>query len=163
MMILITGGVKSGKSRFALKLAKGFKKKAFIATGVPFDEEMKRRIEKHKAERGRGFGEYEEPVNLGTLLRKISSKYDVIRIDCMTTWLGNLFHYKVDLEEKVSEFIESLSGKEIIITNEVGFGIIPSDKTTREYAEELGKLNSRLASLADEVYLMVCGIEVKIK
>ncbi|HOJ94719.1 MAG TPA: bifunctional adenosylcobinamide kinase/adenosylcobinamide-phosphate guanylyltransferase, partial [Fervidobacterium nodosum] len=95
-MILVTGGVKSGKSSFALKLSEKYNKKAFLATGVPFDEEMKKRIEKHKAERGNDFDTYEEPINVPDTLNSIADKYDVIVFECVTTYLGNLYYYAVN-------------------------------------------------------------------
>ncbi len=166
-MILLTGGVKCGKSSKALEFALRYKKRAFLATGVPFDEEMVRRIERHKEERKDLFDTYEEPVKIYEVIEKIKNNYDVIVIDCMTTWLGNLFyHFENDLEriqQEIEKFLNSLSGKEIIITNEVGLGVIPADRVSRKYVDTLGILNSKLALLSDEVYLMISGIGVKIK
>ncbi len=166
-MILLTGGVKSGKSAKALELALKYKKRAFIATGVAFDEEMTERIEKHKKQREGLFDTFEEPVQIDKVISKIKDQYDVIVVDCITTWLGNLFHYFAEDEKKIEQTIESfltsLTGKEILITNEVGWGVIPVEKLTRKYVDTIGKLNAKLASMADEVYLTVCGIGVKIK
>ena len=162
-MILITGGVKAGKSRFALKLARSYRRRAFIATGVPFDEEMKRRIERHKKERGDDFTTFEEPVKIWEVIREIKSSYDVIVVECLTTWLGNLYHYGIDVGNAISRLIDSLSGKEIIVTNEVGLGVVPADKATRNYVETLAALNARLAAMADEVYFVISGLELKIK
>ncbi len=162
-MILITGGIKSGKSSYALSLAREFNKKAFVATGETFDEEMRLRIAKHKLERGDEFDTFEEPVRIYDVIQEIKDKYDVILVDCMTTWLGNVFHYGLDPDEEVEKLLASISGKEIIVTNEVGFGLIPADKTARLYTEKLGLLNLRLARKAQEVYLVVSGIPVRIK
>ncbi|MEN3041710.1 MAG: bifunctional adenosylcobinamide kinase/adenosylcobinamide-phosphate guanylyltransferase [Fervidobacterium sp.] len=130
-MILITGGVKSGKSSFAIKLAKNYQKRAFLATGVPFDDEMKIKIERHKIERGNDFDTFEEPLEVAKLLLDISHKYDVVVFDCITTYLGNLYHYNVDLESYIEKLINTLSklkNQVIIITNEIGWGIIPENK-----------------------------------
>jgi adenosylcobinamide kinase/adenosylcobinamide-phosphate guanylyltransferase len=162
-MILITGGIKSGKSSYALSLARKFNNKAFVATGEPFDEEMRLRIAKHKLERGDEFDTFEEPVRIYDVIQEIKDKYDVILIDCMTTWLGNIFHYSLDPDQETEKLLASISGKEIIVTNEVGFGLIPADKTARLYTEKLGLLNLRLARKAQEVYLVVSGIPVRIK
>ncbi len=165
-MILITGGVKSGKSSFALELAKKYQRKAFLATGVPFDDEMKIRIEKHKKERGNEFDTYEEPLEVARTLMEISNKYDVIVFDCLTTYLGNLYYYNVDVESYIDNLIGTISKFQtqlILITNEVGLGIIPENKLARLYMETLGKTNTRLAKIAQEVYLMVSGIGVRIK
>ncbi len=166
MMILVTGGVKSGKSSFALKIAEKYNKKAFLATGVPFDEEMRKRIEKHKIERGNDFDTYEEPINVSDVLNDISDKYDVIIFECITTYLGNLYYHGVDIESYLNKLFEAFRNVKrelIIVTNEVGWGVIPENKLARKYVETLGKLNSKIASVSDEVYLVVSGIGVRIK
>lgn len=165
MITLITGGVKSGKSSFALKLSENFKKKAFIATGVAFDEEMKKRIEKHKQERV-GFDTFEEPVEIYKVIESLNQKYEVAILDCLTTYLGNIFYYEKDIENYTKKLIDSLKRVNynlIIVTNEVGWGIIPENKLSRKYVDSLGLLNKKVASLSDNVYLMVSGIGVKIK
>ncbi|WP_448377981.1 bifunctional adenosylcobinamide kinase/adenosylcobinamide-phosphate guanylyltransferase [Fervidobacterium sp.] len=165
-MILITGGMKSGKSTFALNMALKYTKRAFLATGVPFDEEMRLRIEKHKAERKELFDTFEEPVNVTEVLKNIDDKYDVILFECLTTYLGNLYYYQLDVQERIDRLVDVLANIKcdvIIVTNEVGWGIIPENPTARQYAEMLGKTNTRLAKLAKEVYLVVSGIGVRIK
>ncbi len=165
-MIFVTGGVKSGKSSFALKLSEKYNKKAFLATGVPFDEEMKKRIEKHKAERGNDFDTYEEPINVPDTLNSIADKYDVIVFECVTTYLGNLYYYGVDIDNYLDKLLESFKNMKcelIVVTNEVGWGVIPENELARKYVETLGKLNSRIANVSDQVYLVVSGIGVRIK
>ncbi|ABS61213.1 bifunctional adenosylcobinamide kinase/adenosylcobinamide-phosphate guanylyltransferase [Fervidobacterium nodosum] len=165
-MILVTGGVKSGKSSFALKLSEEYNKKAFLATGVPFDEEMKKRIEKHKAERGNDFDTYEEPINVPDTLNSIADKYDVIVFECVTTYLGNLYYYAVNIDNYLDKLLESFKNVKcelIIVTNEVGWGVIPENELARKYVETLGKLNSKIANISDQVYLVVSGIGVRIK
>ena len=166
--ILITGGIKSGKSRFALKLARemGNGEKIFIATARPIDEEMEKKIEKHKEERGSDFRTMEAPIHLGGALGGV--KHSDVVIDCLTLWLSNLF-FEVKEEEKsreIESFIEELNkydGNAIIVTNEVGWGIIPADETSRKYQSELGSLNQAVAKICDEVYVLISGIEIKIK
>uniref|UniRef100_A0A7V4FG87 Adenosylcobinamide kinase n=1 Tax=Fervidobacterium pennivorans TaxID=93466 RepID=A0A7V4FG87_FERPE len=165
-MILITGGMKSGKSTFALNMALKYTKRAFLATGVPFDEEMRLRIEKHKAERKELFDTFEEPVNVAEVLKNIDNNYDVILFECLTTYLGNLYYYQLDVQERIDRLVDVLSNMSsdvIVVTNEVGWGIIPENPIARQYAEILGKTNTRLAKLAKEVYLVVSGIGVRIK
>lgn len=162
-MILITGGIKSGKSSQALKLAMKYEKRAFIATAEPIDDEMRKRIEKHKLKRGNLFDTYEEPVYVPKVLKDISPKYDTIVLECITTYLGNLFHYDFDIELLIGELLNTISGKEIIVTNEVGLGVIPTNELSRRYVDTLGELNARLASMADEVYFMVSGLKMRIK
>ncbi len=158
--------MKSGKSTFALNLALKYTKRAFLATGVPFDDEMRLRIEKHKAERKELFDTFEEPVNVTEVLKNIDDKYDVILFECLTTYLGNLYYYQLDVQERIDRLVDVLTNikcEVIIVTNEVGWGIIPENPTARQYAEMLGKTNTRLAKLAKEVYLVVSGIGVRIK
>ncbi len=161
-MILITGGERSGKSNFAVKLAISKTKRAFIATAEPFDDEMRARIEKHKKDREGLFDTFEEPVHLSTIL-PMTKDYDVCVIDCMTTWVGNLMYHDLNLKEEMEGFLANLNGNEIIVSNEVGMGIIPVEKMTRMYIEILGKLNQEIAEVADEVFFMVAGIPLKIK
>ncbi|MCS7233055.1 MAG: bifunctional adenosylcobinamide kinase/adenosylcobinamide-phosphate guanylyltransferase [Synergistetes bacterium] len=168
MIVLITGGIRSGKSSFAIKyaLSKNYKKLAFLATGVPFDEEMKHRIEKHKMERSNLFETFEEPIYVPELLKQISPKYELIIVDCMTTYLANLYHYQLDVESFLNSFFETIKqtvSNLIIVTNEVGLSIIPENKLARNYMEKLADINKRIAHIANEVYFMISGIEVKIK
>ncbi len=161
-MILITGGIKSGKSTLALELARKSKSpRAFIATCEAFDYEMKERIKHHQKERGGGFILFEEPTDIFKPLRK--TKANTVVIDCVTTWVSNLIYYKKDLNKFFKDFLEALKGNEIIVTNEVGCGIIPDNKLSREYLNRIGEINKLLAQRADEVYLMVSGIKVRIK
>lgn len=162
-MILITGGEKSGKSTYALRLAlERGSRRAFVATAEALDDEMRARIKHHKEERGDLFETIEEPVEVPSTLRRLSS-YDVVLIDCMTTWLGNLMYYKRDLSAMKDELLTSVSGNEIIVTNEVGMGIIPLEASTRAYVEDLGRLNAALAQRAERVIFMVAGLPLVLK
>ena len=161
-MILITGGVKSGKSSLALELARKIKgPRVFVATSEAFDGEMKARIKRHKMERGSGFALCEEPIDIFKPLR--TEKANVVVIDCITVWVSNLIYYKKDLKEYFRKFMNSLNGNEIIVTNEVGLGVIPDNAMSREYVDRLGEINNIISKKAAEVYLMVSGIKVKIK
>ena len=161
-MILITGGIKSGKSSLALELARTSKgPRAFIATCVAFDGEMKKRIKRHQKERGTGFVLYEEPTDIFKPLRR--SKAKVIVIDCVTIWVSNLIYYKKNVSKYFKSFLAALKGNEIIVTNEVGWGIIPDNGLSREYLNRISEINKLLAQRADKVYLMVSGIKVRIK
>lgn len=162
-MILITGGERSGKSTYAMRIAlERGTRRAFVATAEPFDDEMRARIKHHREERGSLFETIEEPVEIPTVLRRCAS-YDVVLIDCMTTWLGNLMHYQRDIVTMKDELLASVSGNEVFVTNEVGMGIIPMDASTRLYVEELGRLNTALAQRADQVIFMVAGLPLVLK
>lgn len=196
--ILITGGIKSGKSRFALKLAREMeeavpqppsltistpdpavpqppsllittqnpKEKIFIATARPIDREMQDKIEKHKRERENDFKTIEEAIHLGDVLREINQS--TVIIDCLTLWLSNLF-FELRESEKSQEMgslntaLKEFKGNLIIVTNEVGWGIIPQDEISRMYQSELGILNQKLAQICGEVYVLISGIPLKIK
>ena len=175
-IILITGGARSGKSSFSLSLGKDiFNEKIFIATAVLIDEEMKDRIKKHKEGREKEFTTIEEPYKLQETIRTLDYSKDLfIILDCITVWLGNLYHKynsnEQTIEKEVSAFISILkeykvhgNGSLIIITNELGSGIIPENRMARDFRDKAGRLNQALAKIADKVYLCVSGIPVKIK
>jgi len=162
-MILITGGEKSGKSTYAMHTAlERGTRRVFVATAEPFDDEMRARIKRHREERGSLFETIEEPVDVPTVLRRCAS-YDVVLVDCMPTWLGNLMHYQRDLTAMKDELLASVSGNEVFVTNEVGMGIIPMDASTRLYVEELGRLNAALAQRAERVVFMIAGLPLVLK
>lgn len=167
--IFVTGGSRSGKSRYALKIAKRYNKRGFIATAIPFDDEMRERIKKHQDERENKFITIEEPYSLAHAINNLETKSDVIVIDCITVWLGNLFfkfgENRMEFDE-VDLFYKKLKDTKcdiIIVTNEVGMGIIPENKLARYYRDLAGFVNQRLATISDEVIFMVSGIPTKIK
>ena len=168
-IIFVTGGSRSGKSRHALAKAMSYKKRGFIATAIPFDEEMQNRIEKHQEERANNFITIEEPQNLYKAIVKLETKVEVIVIDCISVWLGNLLYkHGEDKTEfyELNNFYEILPNAKcdiIIVTNEVGMGIIPENKLARHYRDLAGFVNQRLASIADEAILMVSGMSINIK
>lgn len=170
-IVLITGGARSGKSSFALEEAlKHSGRRVFIATALALDDEMKDRIRKHQTERGKGFATIEEPFDLTSRLGSLDEDVEVVVVDCMTVWLGNLFHKWGDNEEgvkrEVERFCEVLPPTDIqliLVTNEVGFGIVPENKLARHYRDMLGFLNRKIAERADEVYCCICGIPLCIK
>jgi adenosylcobinamide kinase/adenosylcobinamide-phosphate guanylyltransferase len=168
-VILVTGGGRSGKSRHALELAKPYKHKAFIATAEAFDEEMRLRIAKHKKERSPELFTVEEPVDLARAIRELPESTEVAVIDCLTIWLCNLM-YKIEGEhenyEPMETFLQLLHDPPcdvIMVTNEVGMGIIPMDKMTRRYRDLAGTLNQRIAAIANQVILMVSGLPLILK
>lgn len=167
--ILLTGGSRSGKSRHAIQLSKKYNKKIFLATAEPLDEEMQERIKKHQEERGEGWITLEEPLDLSTVLKKEQGHFEVLVLDCITLWLNNLIMSGADREQilaKLHLFIEECKnskGTVIVITNELGSGIIPMDPSTRAFRDVAGEANQILAAEFDEVINMVSGIPVIIK
>jgi adenosylcobinamide kinase/adenosylcobinamide-phosphate guanylyltransferase len=163
---MITGAVASGKSRFALEMALGYGGlKTFIATAIPVDDEMRYKIERHRSERGMAFQTVEVPVDLSDAIQEAQVKSSVIVVDCVTVWLNNVFyHYREQdekCEEQIQRLIEVLSAAAahiILVTNEVGWGVMPENALARHYADALGRLNQRIASVSDEVVMVTAGI-----
>jgi len=174
-MTLILGGARSGKSRFAQELAaKGGKRVLFVATGEPLDEEMSARIEVHKQSRPRNWRTLEAPTDVARALRKGMGDAEVVIVDCITLLVSNLMgEDSVDaelLEKKVTAELEALikfakgtKAHLIIVSNEVGLGLVPTSPSGRVYRDVLGTANQMLARHADEVYFMVAGIAILLK
>lgn len=169
MLVFVIGGIKSGKTKFALKKAEGLNnsKLYYIATARAIDEEMKVRIERHKIERGEKWITIEEPIDIDAVLQTIP-KGSVIIIDCLTTWLTNLLIENYDVEEKTNKLIDILLKIKtnldlFLISNEVGLGIIPDNPLGRKFIDLSGNLHQKVAQIADEVYFILCGCEIKVK
>lgn len=168
---VISGGVRCGKSTFALKLAQEKKgKKIFIATAPAIDEEMKQRIIAHRTERGDSFITIEEELHLAEAFQQVPDDAAVVVVDCLTTWVNNLYYHLSDDEELIRTNVESVISilrdvqwRLIVVTNEVGWGIVPESQLARHYRDTLGYLNAAIAHVADTVYLCACGIPIKIK
>jgi len=168
---LITGGARSGKSAFALSLGlQHYSKRAFVATAVPFDREMKERISRHREQRGDQFQTIEEPLELPRVLADLPSGIEVVVVDCLTVWLGNLYHHFQDTEEKVQVqvdvFLDHLDQPVcdlILVTNEVGWGIVPENPLARSFRDMAGYLNRRVAQKAACAYMLCCGIPLSLK
>ncbi|MBM4135636.1 MAG: bifunctional adenosylcobinamide kinase/adenosylcobinamide-phosphate guanylyltransferase [Nitrospira sp.] len=168
-IVFITGGARSGKSLFALAEASKINgKKAYIATAEALDEEMRQRIENHKRHRGDEWITYEEPLKIADVVKEIEGKYSVIVIDCLTLWLSNIMHSNLDISYKIENFVDTLritchASRIYIVSNEVGMGIVPENEMARRFRDMAGFLNQRIAEIADEVYLLVSGISLKVK
>lgn len=167
---MLTGGVKSGKSAKALELAAGYAFKYFIATAEAFDDELAKRIQRHKAERDASFSTLEAPLDLApALLRANAAKAPVIIIDCLTLWVNNLLHHRQITSPNAFEieaFLQALNAVAadiIIVTNETNLGFMPIHKSARLYGDILGCLNQRTANLASRVIFMVSGLPLYLK
>ena len=166
-MILITGGARSGKSSYALSLGETFAKKAYFATAQALDLEMERRIAKHKQERDSSFRTFEVPIELDRAILKYASQFDFVLVDCLTLWLTNLLlQENVSIEERIKKFlhaIETVKSVLVLVSNEVGMGVVPDSKLGRQFQDLQGALNQKAARLADEVIFMVSGFPLFIK
>jgi adenosylcobinamide kinase/adenosylcobinamide-phosphate guanylyltransferase len=170
-IVFVIGGCRSGKSRQALETADGMalNKKVFIATCVPHDQEMKQRIGRHQKERSQDWQTVEAPVDLPQAIIENSRQADVLLVDCLTLWIGNLMMETADDEkivERISSLIKSLASSGcpvVLVSNEVGAGIVPENKLARRFRDLVGAANQAVAGLADRVLWMVAGIPVQIK
>jgi len=166
---LVTGGSRSGKSRYAMELALEWERRVFIATAQVTDGEMEERIERHRRERGDLFVTVEEPLDLAGAIGSLPLDTGVALVDCLTVWLGNLFHHlgDVDLESpQIGAFLEVLEDPPcalILVTNEVGMGLVPPDALSRRFRDVAGLLNQEVARRAHRVVFTVCGIPMVVK
>ena len=167
----VTGGARSGKSSFALQLAAPYVKRVFLATAEPFDGEMQQRIGKHRDERGDHFTTVEEPIALDRALRELPAGTDVVLLDCLTVWTGNLMHYaegrgEGEIDKQVERFLDELHHPPcdiIIVSNEVGMGIVPENAMARRFRDIAGIINQRVASLSTEAWLLCSGLPLRLK
>jgi len=166
-LTLVTGGARSGKSSFALGLADGAcPRRAFIATAEALDVEMRARIERHKKERGPEWETHEIPLELAGWLEGNEDKYDLVVIDCLTLWLTNLMMKDMDVKVEFERLVRALEGAScsvVVVTNEVGMGIVPEVQLGRSFRDHSGRLNQELAEISDEAYMVVAGIPLKLK
>lgn len=166
-LILILGGEKSGKSEFALKEGERFGvRRAFLATAEGFDDELRERIERHRIARGKDWVTIEEPLRVSEVISNIEMDFDVIVLDCLTIWLGNLFHHGLDVNGETFRLLDVISKRKtniVIVSNEVGLGIVPENDMARRFTTALGNLNKEVAKISDKVIFMVSGIPITIK
>lgn len=190
-LILILGGARSGKSAFAERLAaRSGKPVAFIATATAGDDEMRARIVRHRASRPKEWYTLEEPLDLVRAVQQASQLADVLLLDCMTLWLGNILllefgdkikdhagepeHHTAStlFDERAVNVCEALLAAMrtlgpnktlLIVSNEVGLGIVPAYPLGRLYRDTLGYINQRLAQVAERVYMMIAGMAIDLK
>ena len=163
-IVLITGGCRSGKSSFAQKLAEDIHPKRFyLATAEPLDDEMKKRIKHHQQDRDHTWTTIEEPLSIARHLEQDGC----VVVDCLTLWITNLMMQE---EESLEEIFDHLCAKlhnskntVILITNEVGWGIVPMNTMSRAFRDHSGRLSQKIARVADHVGLCVAGIPMWIK
>lgn len=162
-MTFLLGGARSGKSARATELASRWKGSvSFIATGEPGDEEMAERIRLHRAERPSDWETIEEPLELEAALSRIPSEHAVV-VDCLSLWVANLLESGQDDEavstasERAAAVARRRSSPTIVVSNEVGLGVVPPSQLGRRYRDVLGRVNAHWAAVADEALLMVAG------
>lgn len=173
MIYFVTGGARSGKSRFAEQLVARMaapERICFVATGVVTDEEMRARIQRHKMTRDGRWSTIEEPHDVARLIQEQEHTYNVFLIDCLSLLLNNwMFDLNVDEPEfrrKLAELVHALTVVNadcVIVSNEIGLGLVPADALSRRYRDWLGWLNQAVAQVADKVYFVASGIAVDLK
>ncbi|UPK39112.1 bifunctional adenosylcobinamide kinase/adenosylcobinamide-phosphate guanylyltransferase [Bradyrhizobium sp. 186] len=165
-VILITGGARSGKSRRAETRARAFPgRPVYVATAEALDSEMEARIATHRARRGTDWIEREVPLDLVQALLATDGGGARL-VDCLTLWLSNLLHAERDWEREVKELagaLPRLNSPVVLVTNEVGLGIVPDNALARTFRDAAGIMNQTIAAVADEVEFVVAGLPMKLK
>ncbi|MFC1714023.1 bifunctional adenosylcobinamide kinase/adenosylcobinamide-phosphate guanylyltransferase [Candidatus Poribacteria bacterium] len=174
----LLGGARSGKSSYAVDLAKNCQGRVvYLATGISCDEEMERRFEKHKSDRPDSWETIEEPLHVGSVLKNLSESADLALLDCLGFLVTNLIlHYQdqgkddSQVENAVLEHIIDIASTArdaeldvIVVSNEVGMGIVPDTSLGRLFRDILGRANQMIAANADEVLFFVAGLPMKVK
>ena len=168
-LCLVLGGARSGKSRLALTLAGQALPKAFVATAEPGDEEMAARIRKHRQDRDPSWETREIPIDVSGWLKTYGATYKTVVIDCLTLWLSNLMGSGIQTAKILActdELMRSarmVPGTVVLVSNEVGLGLVPGDAMTRQFRDLAGTMNQRVAAAADAVYLSVSGLPMQLK
>ncbi len=168
-LILVLGGAASGKSQAALDLAGHGRPRAFVATGQALDREMKIRIERHQATRSSDWETAEVPVDIAKWFIANGHSYQIIVIDCLTLWLSNLQGRRlrsVAVSEATIDLLHAIRmtrARVVIVSNELGLGLVPATKTVRGFRDVAGRVNQQVAAEADEVYLTISGLPLRLK
>jgi len=168
----IFGGCRSGKSRYALEIARNLPadQRIFIATAVPIDEEMQARIVQHQAERGKEWATVEAPLKLPEAIQTHGQKTEhVVLVDCLTFWINNLLVESAEslaFQMQIPRLVEALEGARcpvLLVSNEVGAGIVPENPLARTFRDAVGSMNQAVAASAASVFWVVAGIPIPIK
>jgi adenosylcobinamide kinase/adenosylcobinamide-phosphate guanylyltransferase len=168
-VILITGGARSGKSRYAEERTRAAgTRRLYLATAEAKDEEMTRRIAEHRERRGSQWITVEEPIELSCQLLRRRGQVDCVLVDCLTLWLSNLLLRQDEnaVTKRLDELIDTLTLLDfdvLIVTNEVGSAVVPDNPLARQFRDLVGLANQRVAEAADEVVLMVAGLPMIVK
>ena len=163
---LILGGARSGKSDRALSLAHQFDQRVFIATAEAHDEEMAERIARHRIERGDDWVTVEAPRDLAGAIRDHAASEAVLLIDCLTLWLSNIMLAEMNMEAETEALMLALGaapGRVVMVSNEVGMGLVPETPLGRRFRDAQGRLNRRVAAMCDRVEFVAAGLPLVLK
>lgn len=165
-LILVIGGAASGKSAYAEQIVNAAgRAKVYVATARIFDDEMREKVADHVTNRGPGWRTIEAPTEIETALQTCAED-DIALLDCATMWLTNVMMDDADLRESTARLLLSLENAPcpvVVVTNEVGHGIVPENKLARSFREAQGRLNQQLAAQADRVILVTAGLPLALK
>jgi adenosylcobinamide kinase/adenosylcobinamide-phosphate guanylyltransferase len=168
-IILVIGGAASGKSEVARQLAGTAAPRAFVATGQALDQEMAARIRRHQQRRSSDWETAEVPLELGAWCARDGHRYRTIVLDCITLWLSNLTGSsvsEVNITKRVEQLLDAMRGtgaRTVIVSNELGLGLVPAEPSTRLFRDVAGRVNQQIAAEADEVHMVFSGIPTRIK
>ena len=164
-VVLLLGGARSGKSRIAQARAEALAGElVYVATGEALDAEMAERIARHRADRGPRWRTVESPIDLPDAIGRENGR--VLLVDCLTLWLSNLLLGERDIAAATDQLLAALdaaSGTVLLVSNEVGLGIVPENALARRFRDEAGRMNQRVAAVADEVLLVAAGLTLRMK
>ncbi|NLS04939.1 bifunctional adenosylcobinamide kinase/adenosylcobinamide-phosphate guanylyltransferase [Rhizobium sp. P32RR-XVIII] len=163
----VLGGARSGKSRFAEQLVTDSRlERHYVATGRAWDEEMRERIAKHRADRGALWTTHEEPLELVACLSAIDGEGRAILVDCLTLWVTNLMMEERDMAAEftaLAGWLPKARARLVLVSNEVGLGIVPENRMARDFRDHAGRLHQMIAAEAAEVYFIAAGLPLKMK
>jgi adenosylcobinamide kinase/adenosylcobinamide-phosphate guanylyltransferase len=167
MSLLVLGGARSGKSRYAQARAEALGgEPVYVATAQALDAEMGERIERHRADRGPAWATVEAPVELAAAIRAGDHAERVLLIDCLTLWTTNLLLADRDIAAATGDLVAAIGEANcpvILVANEVGLGIVPDNALARRFRDEAGRVNQRIAAAVDEVMFIAAGLPLRLK
>lgn len=168
-LIFVLGGASSGKSEVALKMAGPRGPRAFVATGQGLDDEMAARIARHQASRSSDWETVEEPIEAAVWLKRQGSQYRTILFDCVTLWLSNLVGAgltNTSIQARTTALLQAMrdtAARVVIVSNELGLGLVPAEPSVRAFRDLAGRVNQQIAAEADEAYLVMSGLSIRLK
>jgi len=165
-LTLVLGGARSGKSRYAEQLVMASPAPwIYVATAEPFDDEMRARIAEHRGRRGQDWQTVDAPTDLAGAIED-AAKDRIVLVDCLTLWLNNLMFRKINIDTAIENLEAALAARRaptVLVSNEVGFGIVPDNAEARRFRDLQGRLNQRIAAMAGRVVLVIAGIPMLVK
>lgn len=165
--MLVLGGARSGKSRYAQQCAEAFAGElVFVATAQAFDDEMTERIERHRSDRGKRWRTIEEPLEIANIINRHAAPGGLVLIDCLTLWTSNLLLAERDIPEETEKLVSAIRatrGPLIFVANEVGLGIVPDNALARRFRDAAGTINQAVAHAVQEAVFMAAGLPLRLK